>query len=79
MHMHRIMEMKTLSDGEIAVRFRCCNEELSDSWLTIHNAHELDEAGIDAVIQAHGETVSARHGKMEAASAHVQRLIDTAV
>lgn len=56
-HNTEVIEVKELSDSQVAYRVRCCGEELTDSWHAVH----VDAPDIEQSLQAHKDRVAKLH------------------
>ena len=61
MHETEIVEYKKLSDGQFAVKVRCCGDEQHDSWHTVDAKVLLDPAAYVASLSAHRARVATDH------------------
>lgn len=58
-HEIELLEVKELSDEQVAYRYRCCGEEMTDSWVTVHVT--LPEADHQQAISIHVDGMKTRH------------------
>ena len=56
-HKAEVVEVKELSDGQVAYRVRCCREEMTDSWHT----SAVDAPNLYAELEAHKVRVATLH------------------
>lgn len=74
LHEPKIVDIQELAGGLLAVRARCCDDETTDSVLTLGELHRT-EAEIDANIAAHLAKIATLHQATEHAKAHIERLM----
>ncbi|HLW79107.1 MAG TPA: hypothetical protein VKU44_05850 [Terriglobia bacterium] len=68
------MEVVEASDGALAVRARCCDDESTESVLTVYQLARTNEE-IDAEVAEHLARVAGQHADRERAKAHIARLM----
>jgi hypothetical protein len=71
-HKPEIVAWKQLSDNTIAFLARCCGDARTDSWHTVHNLHEFENAEIEREANQHLANVEAKHAHAERILAHVK-------
>lgn len=77
MHKSKVTAVKVLSDGQLAVKVRCCEDESTASWLTVNNTHEHDADSLREIVVAHQLRVEAHHAKRDKAHAFLKSLTET--
>lgn len=60
-HMAKVVEVKHVSDGAVAILARCCDDEMTDSWHTLYDLENLEMH-----LQEHPKRVAERHSKIDA-------------
>lgn len=63
-HTVELLEVKELSDDQVAYRYRCCGEPMTDSWVTVHVTLPQEEH--DAAVKTHVDNLKARHDAKQA-------------
>lgn len=58
-HSVELLEVKELSDDQVAYRYRCCGEEMTDSWVTVHVTLPQEEH--DTAVKIHVDGLKSRH------------------
>ena len=66
-HTAKTIEFKQLSDGALAVRVRCCDDETTDSWHTVYDIGAMTEEQLDAWEASCLESKQAHHASVEKA------------
>lgn len=74
-HTTEIVEVVKLSDGQHAIRVRCCGEASTDSALTVDSVLIQESAKLQAEIAAHRQRVSDLHESHLRAAEHLQGLV----
>lgn len=78
-HTTEIVETKQIADELFAVRFRCCGDEKTDSWHTMHTSVVTDSGKLADSLSWKHSTVAANHEAANVAAAYLQTLIGTSV
>lgn len=73
-HKSEVISVEPVGDGHLAVIVRCCDDESSDSVLTLGELHR-DDAELDRDIQAHQAKVEKLHAARDHAKRHIERLM----
>jgi hypothetical protein len=73
-HKAEVISVEHVADGILAVKARCCDDETTDSVLTVLELHRADEE-IDADVANHLARVEKLHHARDRAKAHIERLI----
>lgn len=76
-HKSSVVSVEPTGDGHLAVRIRCCDDESSESVLTLGELHRGD-AELDKDIQAHQAKVEKLHAARDHAKRHIERLMGKA-
>lgn len=63
-HDIQLLEVKELSDEQVAYKYRCCGEPMTDSWVTVHVT--LPQAEHDNAVQTHINGMKDRHEAKQA-------------
>jgi len=71
-HTAAIQEAKQLSDGQVAVRIRCCGDATTDSWHTITLTGGTPQAEIEAWEGDRISYVQNQHASLQAGLAYLQ-------
>lgn len=72
-HQAKVIEVKEVGDGLLAVRVRCCGDASTESVLTLHELHR-DHAEIDKDVAEHVARIEKLHADRDHAKAHIERL-----
>ena len=75
-HKTEVFGVQHLSDGEIAVKLRCCGDESTDSVHTIEVSGDLAQADLQAWLDGRHAQVQGLHEKRERAKAFFQSLTE---
>jgi hypothetical protein len=75
MHVATIVDKKRLSDGQIAVLVRCCNDPEQQSWHTLEVDLTVTADKIDQWLTERKQVVQDNHAVNQAADAHLESLI----
>jgi hypothetical protein len=74
-HTVKVVSKKRLSDGQIAVCLRCCDDESTDSWSTLGITGQTVPADIAAWVQDRKADIKALHQAHLDADAALDTLI----
>ncbi len=73
-HKAAVVDVTPIGDGHLAVTGRCCDDETTDSVLTLLEIHRPDEA-IDRDIADHLARIEKLHAARDHAQRHIERLL----
>lgn len=73
-HKAEVVAQKQLSDGALAICVRCCDDPLTDSWHTVYDLENVDDAAMDNEIAMHVNNVEKKHAGMERVKQHIQKI-----
>lgn len=60
-HVSKIIDIKEINDESVAYLVRCCDDPMSDSWLTV--TLTLSDIEIEQTVADHHVRVQAKHDK----------------
>ena len=71
-HTAKIIEVKSLSDGALSIKARCCDDPTTESCRTVYGLESHTEATLDAEASAHCAEVQRKHVIRETAVAYLK-------
>jgi hypothetical protein len=74
MHKVQLIEKKPLSNGQLAYKLRCCNNESTDSWHTLTVTPGMTAEDISAEVEEKKQLCSQQHSAMITASSALDLL-----
>jgi hypothetical protein len=77
-HTVTLIDHRQLSDGQVAICARCCNDEKTHSWLTMAAEVVNDSTQRQNAINFHVNRVATLHQSMQTALATLPGLMGTA-
>jgi len=73
-HTTELIDVKHVADELLAVKVRCCGDEKTDSWHTMHATVYTDESKLQESLQHAHTRVAETHKAHIAAQAHLETL-----
>ena len=75
-HITKVVEWKELSNGQVAVRIRCCDDPATDHWHTMASSVAADPDKLTSSIAAEHTKLATRHEVHEKAKRNLKKLVD---
>lgn len=79
MHKTEITESKQVAAGQFSLRFRCCGNAKTDSWITLGSMVINDSVKLEAAIQGMHSDVAADHQAAQNAVSLLAGMVGTTV
>jgi len=74
-HKTKIVAKKKLADGQLAVLLRCCDDQTTDSWHTLHFNKNTKPADVDAWLADRHQHVQDGHEAARLLDEHIASLM----